>query len=218
MKLVLLGPSGAGKGTQAKYLSKAYDIPHISTGDILRGHITRETEIGRQIEHIMDTGKLVSDEIVIDLVKERITEPDCAKGFILDGFPRNLYQAKVLRKMPVDIDRVICIRLDDDIIINRMSGRFSCPVCGAVYHTDHYPPKDNGNCDSCGNGLIQREDDKASTVANRLKIYHDMTEPIIDFYSEVGLLSEIDGLGCAEDISGQIMEILKGELTAWASL
>jgi len=207
MKLVLLGPSGAGKGTQAKFLSKAYDIPHISTGDILRGHIARSTEIGLQIEHIMDTGKLVPDEIVIELVRERVIEPDCAKGFILDGFPRNLYQAKELCTMDFEIDKVICIRLDDEVIIKRMSGRFTCPECNSVYHTDYYPTKEKGICDACGSALIQREDDKEATVVNRLKIYHDMTEPIIAFFSGVHLLSEIDGLGTAEEISAQIMNL-----------
>jgi len=209
MKLVLLGPSGAGKGTQAKQLSKIFDIPHISTGDILRGHIARETDIGRQIEHIMDTGKLVPDEIVIELAKERVAEPDCRTGFILDGFPRNLHQAEVLCGMNLGIDRVICIRLDDEVIVKRMSGRFTCPVCGAVYHTEYYPPKEAGVCDSCGSALIQREDDKESTVMNRLKIYHEMTEPIIAFFSGVDLLSEINGLGGAEEITAQIVRLFR---------
>jgi len=209
MKLVLLGPSGAGKGTQAKQLSKVFGIPHISTGDILRGHITRSTEIGQQIEHIMDTGKLVPDAIVIELARERVAETDCVRGFILDGFPRNLYQAEVLCEMALGIDRVICIRLDDEVIIKRMSGRFSCPACGAVYHTEYYPPKVTGICDTCGNELIQREDDKESTVANRLRIYHEMTEPIISFFYEKNILTEVNGLGSAEDITDQIIKLFR---------
>ena len=208
MKLVLLGPSGAGKGTQAKVLSKHYNIPHISTGDILRGHMARKTDIGRQIENIMDTGTLVPDETVIALVRDRISEADCTGGYILDGFPRNIYQARVLRDM-TDIDRVICINLDDDVITRRMSGRFSCPGCGAVYHIEYYPPKKTGVCDVCGTSLIQREDDKEATVVNRLKIYHTLTEPIISFFSDLGLLSAVDGHGGAETITAQILEALQ---------
>jgi adenylate kinase len=207
MKLVLLGPSGAGKGTQAKQLSKRFNITHISTGDILRGHIARKTEIGRQIADIMDKGKLVSDEIVIELVKERIAEPDCVNGFILDGFPRNLHQARILNNI-TDIDRVVYINLDDDIIIKRMSGRFSCPDCGAVFHAVYYPPKNKGLCAACDAILIQREDDKESTVVNRLRIYHDMTVPIIDFFKAYDLVSEVNGLGEADEITAHIVKLL----------
>ena len=209
MNLVLLGPSGAGKGTQAKFLSNYYKVPHISTGDILRGHIARKTDIGLKTEHIMDTGKLVPDEIVIDLVKERLKEPDCINGFILDGFPRNLHQAKVLCDMSVGIDRVICIRLNDEIIIKRMSGRYTCLNCGAVYHIDYYPPKMPELCDVCNTKLIQRDDDKESTVVNRLNIYHKMTEPIITYFNDIGIITEIDGSNSAEKISDNIINLLQ---------
>ena len=208
MKLVMMGPSGAGKGTQAKIISKKFNIPHISTGDILRRHIADKTEIGLAIEDTMDTGTLVPDDIVIDLVGKRISMPDCGSGYILDGFPRNLLQARVLRRMDPELEKVVCIQVNDDEIIRRMSGRYSCPDCGAVFHIESYPPKKSGVCDGCGAALVQREDDKAATVANRLKIYHEMTEPIIKFFNDLNLLSNIDGYGGAEHITAQILGVL----------
>lgn len=208
MKLVLLGPSGAGKGTQAKNLSRKYGILHISTGDILRDHMKRQTEIGRKIEHIMDKGKLVSDSIVINMVKERVRMEDAQNGFILDGFPRTLYQAEVLESIVGQFNGVVAINLDDEIIIKRMSGRYSCPECGSVYHVNFYPPKEQGICDVCGSDLIQREDDKETTVINRLKLYHEMTEPIKSFFKHKNLLIEVDGIGEASEVTKNIIEKL----------
>lgn len=208
MKLVLLGPSGAGKGTQAKNLVKELGLVHISTGDMLREQMKKRTSIGTSIEEIMDKGKLVSDDIVVNLVKQRIKLDDCKDGFILDGFPRTLYQAQILEDIVGEITGVVSITLDDDVIIKRMSGRYSCPDCGSVYHIEFYPPKKNGICDSCSSDLIQREDDKEATVKNRLKIYHEMTEPIQNFFREKGLLIEVDGYGDAASITQSIVEKL----------
>ena len=208
MKLVMMGPSGAGKGTQAKVLSKKFNVPHISTGDMLRRHIADGTHIGLAIENTMDTGTLVDDDIVIGLVKERIAMPDCEPGYILDGFPRNLRQARVLCRMDPELKKVVCIQVNDNEIIRRMSGRYSCPDCGAVFHIESYPPKKSGVCDVCGAALIQREDDKAATVANRLKIYREMTEPIIKFFKDLNIMSCIDGHGGAEHITAQILGVL----------
>jgi len=200
MKFILIGCPGAGKGTQAKKLSKHYDIAHISTGDLLRDQIKRGTELGKKITEIMDKGGLVSDDIVAAILKERITEDDCKKGYILDGYPRNVAQAEGLEAITGPLDKVVCIDVDDAVILDRMTGRRSCPKCGEMYHTKYNPPKTDSICDRCGESLIQRKDDNEETVKNRLKVYHETTAPVIDFYDKKGIVCRIDGQGDIDDI------------------
>ena len=207
MNLVLLGVSGAGKGTQAKKLSKHYEIPHISTGDILREHMRDETELGVAIQNIMDTGNLVADDIMIELVEERIKQDDCKNGYILDGFPRTLYQAKALENF-ADIDKAIYVKVDDKVVIERLTGRVVCPKCSAMYHIKKFPPKTMGICDVCNTNLVQREDDKAETVLDRLNIFHELTEPIIDFYAQKSKLFTVDGTADVCEIKDSIIAIL----------
>ena len=206
MKLVVLGAPGAGKGTQANFLTKKYNIAHISTGDILRTHMNNKTEIGLQIVELMDSGKLVSDEIVIKLVKERIKEADCKNGFLLDGFPRNLYQAEVLSEIVDDLNAVVEIDVPDRVIVERMTGRRVCPNCGKVYHMLYNRPKELDRCDTCGTNIIQRKDDEAETVVSRLKIYHSQTSPLVEYYKGKGLLLSFDGT--------ENLEILKEKIIA----
>lgn len=208
MKLVLLGISGAGKGTQAKILAGQYNLKHISTGDILRDHMERKTPIGLEIQHIMDTGNLVSDELIISIVKDIISSPQCEDGYILDGFPRTLEQAKALSKID-DIDKAIYIKVEDEVIIERLTGRLVCPNCGQMYHKINFPPKKPNICDICGSPLVQREDDKAETVKKRVKVFHDLTEPIIGYYREIGKLIEVNGKGDVNEINNEINEALK---------
>jgi adenylate kinase len=212
MRLVVLGAPGAGKGTQARNLAKIFHIVHISTGDILREHMKRETPIGISIIDLMNKGQLVPDDLVINLIKERIAEEDCGNGFILDGFPRTLFQAEVFdglsETMSVPLDHVISVDVDDEVIVERMSGRLVCPACGAMYHTIYYPSKRGERCDSCGESLIQREDDKAKTVRDRLEIYHEITEPIIAFYRKKNLVFEVSGVGDMQSITDGIVRYL----------
>ncbi|MBE6012229.1 adenylate kinase [Anaeropeptidivorans aminofermentans] len=205
MKIVLLGVSGAGKGTQSKRLAKHYNIEHISTGDILRDHMARKTEIGVEIQHIMDTGRLVSDELVIEIVKEKLKGPECTRGYILDGFPRTIFQAEALSGF-AEIDKAVYVKLSDDSVIERLTGRRVCPKCGQMYHIKNFPPKVADICDVCGTGLVQREDDKAETVMERLRVFHELTEPIIDFYSKRNLLLEVSGEGAIDEITESIIE------------
>lgn len=209
MKFVLIGCPGAGKGTQAKKLSKHYDIAHISTGDLLRDQIARKTELGVEISKIMEEGGLVSDEIVARMLKERIQEADCKNGYILDGYPRNVPQAQGLEDIVGKLDKVICIDVEDSKIIDRMTGRRGCPKCGSMYHVRYNPPKIEGVCDNCGEKLIQRKDDNEETVKNRLDVYHKTTAPVIDFYKEKGLLATIVGSGEIEDIFSDIVKALE---------
>jgi adenylate kinase len=204
MILILLGPPGAGKGTQAKLLSSEYGIPHISTGDMFREHKARGTPIGKKVQAIMDAGGLVTDEITNEMVKERLSRPDVADGFILDGYPRTVpqaeYLAQLLRSMGRTVDRTLSYEVADEVIVERMSGRRSCPKCGAVYHVSQNPPKRAGYCDRDGTGLVQREDDKPESVRKRMQEYAIKTEPLKRFYRERGLLSEIEGVGTPEGI------------------
>ena len=209
MKFVLIGCPGAGKGTQAKKLSKHYDIAHISTGDLLRDQIARKTELGVEISKIMEEGGLVSDEIVARMLKGRIQEADCKNGYILDGYPRNVPQAQGLEDIVGKLDKVICIDVEDSKIIDRMTGRRGCPKCGSMYHVRYNPPKLEGVCDNCGEKLIQRKDDNEETVKNRLDVYHKTTAPVIDFYKEKGLLATIVGSGEIEDIFSDIVKALE---------
>lgn len=210
MKLVLIGSPGAGKGTQAKVLSKHFGIAHISTGDLLREETSLKTEIGLKIIDIMNAGKLVSDEIVEALLSNRIKKDDCKNGFILDGYPRNVEQAEGLSAVVGNIDKVVLISVDDDLIIERMVDRRGCPKCGQMYHIKYNPPKEDGVCSECGSELVQRKDDNEETVKNRLSVYHTSTSPIIDYYKNKGLLLEISGVGNIDDISKQLIDALEG--------
>ncbi len=209
MKLVLVGCPGAGKGTQAKKLSQHYGIAHISTGDLLRDQIARGTELGKKVSKIMEEGGLVSDEIVSAMLAERIKEDDCKKGYILDGYPRNLAQAEGLEAITGPLDKVVCFEVEDSIIVDRMTGRRSCPKCKAMFHTKYNPPKVEGVCDVCGEKLIQRKDDNEETVVNRLKVYHDTTAPLINYYDKKGILVTVNGVGDIEEIFAQTCKALE---------
>ncbi len=207
MNLVVLGAPGAGKGTQSRNLAKHYNIVHISTGDLLRNEMKNKTEIGLQITDMMNKGHLVPDEIVTDILKERLSLGDLKNGFILDGYPRNILQAKILCDI-VNIDRVISVEVADKIIVERMSGRYICPNCSSVYHLLYHPPKKSKTCDNCGTRLAQRDDDKSKTVKQRLKIYHEITEPIKEFYKTKNILISVDGTKDIEEITGDIVTAL----------
>jgi adenylate kinase len=211
MRLILLGPPGAGKGTQAALLSGALKVPHISTGDIFRSNIKRQTELGKMVSGILESGGLVPDDLTCKIVKDRLMKDDCHDGFILDGFPRTLPQAEMFEKMLDEnnqrIDAVINITADDAVIVKRMSGRRMCS-CGKVYHMVSHPPKKEGICDFCGSPLYIRDDDREETVISRLKTYHDQTSPLIGFYSRRGLIIEVDGDKPIKDTYEEIMAAL----------
>ena len=213
MILILLGPPGAGKGTQAKLLVQAYGIPHISTGDMFRDHIARDTELGKKVKAITASGQLVPDEVTNALVKERLSRPDVARGFILDGYPRTVPQAEylegLLRSLGRKLERVISYEVAEEMIVERISGRRSCPKCGAVYHVSQNPPRKTGLCDRDGEGLVQRPDDRPENVHVRLEEYAGKTEPLKRFYREKGLLSEVDGVGSTEGILAATRRILE---------
>jgi len=212
MKIIMLGAPGAGKGTQAKKLAERYSIPHISTGDIFRANIKNGTELGKKAKAYMDKGALVPDELVVDLVVDRFKNPDCAHGYVLDGFPRTIPQAEALdaalNAIGETVDFAINVEVPDENIINRMSGRRACAGCGATYHIKYNPTKVEGICDNCGEKLILREDDKPETVKNRLLVYHDQTQPLIDFYSKKSVLAEVDGTKDMDDVFKAIVNIL----------
>lgn len=205
MNIIFLGPPGAGKGTQAQRICAALNIPQISTGDILRRAIKEQTPTGLKAKSYIDAGKLVPDEVIIDIVKDRLTQADCQKGYILDGFPRTVPQAEALTQI-ADIDSVIELAVDDQHLINRLSGRRVCLKCGATYHVSLLDGKTD--CAACGEALIQRDDDKAETVLNRLTVYHQQTAPLVSFYEEKGLLHRIDGAQDMDVIFHAIMETL----------
>ena len=212
MKLIMLGAPGAGKGTQAKLIADKYQIPHISTGDIFRANIKDDTELGMKAKSYMDAGGLVPDELVIDLVVDRLTWEDAKNGYVLDGFPRTIPQAEALTKALAEkgekIDAAIDIDVPDENIINRMGGRRACVACGATYHIVNIPPKVEGKCDKCGADLILRDDDKPETVKNRLEVYHEQTQPLIDYYKAEGVLKEVDGTVDMNDVFNAIVQIL----------
>jgi adenylate kinase len=197
MKIIMLGAPGAGKGTQAKQIAGKYNIPHISTGDIFRANIKNNTELGQKAKTYMDQGLLVPDELTCDLVVDRIQQDDCVNGFVLDGFPRTIPQAEALEnalaKLNESMDFAIDVDVPDENIVNRMSGRRACLKCGATYHIVSIPPKKEGVCDNCGSELVIRDDDKPETVQKRLNVYHEQTQPLIDFYSKKGILKSVDG-------------------------
>ena len=209
MKLVLLGAPGAGKGTQAEILSRSLGIPTISTGNILRAAVKNGTEVGLRAKSYMDAGKLVPDEVILDVVQERLAQSDCAKGYILDGVPRTIAQAEALEQRGVEFDHVVSLETTDEEIVRRMSGRRVCTRCGAPYHLTANPPKTAGVCDSCGGELEQRKDDKAETVLHRLEVYHQETEPLKEFYAKRGKLDSVPGnMGTIEETTKAIMNIL----------
>ena len=208
MKLVLLGAPGAGKGTQADILAKKLGIPTISTGNILRAAVKNQTPVGLQAKAVMDAGGLVPDEVIIGIMRERMAEADCANGYILDGMPRTLPQADALEASGIEIDVALSIEISDETIIARMSGRRSCPACGATFHTESAPPKTEGVCDVCGKPLEIRKDDLPETVKNRLAVYHRETEPLKDFYAERGKLKMVDNLPGIEATTRVIYEAL----------
>lgn len=207
MKLILLGAPGAGKGTQAEMICQTLSIPQISTGNIIRAQIKSGTELGLRVKAIVESGALVSDELVVELLKDRISQPDCANGFVLDGFPRTIPQAEALEKICA-IDAVLEIYVPDEKIISRMSGRRTCPACGASFHIEYNPPKKEGVCDTCGAQLILRPDDDPKVVASRLKVYHDQTEPLIGFYKSRGLLKTVEGQEELADTTRLVKEAL----------
>jgi len=213
MKVVMLGAPGAGKGTQAVNIAKAFGIPHVSTGDIFRANIKDQTELGMKAKEYMDKGLLVPDEITIGMLLSRIAEPDCTNGFILDGFPRTIPQAESLKKalneQNAAIDVAVDIEVPDEVIKNRMTGRRVCKKCGATYHAEFHPPVKEGICDMCGGEVAQRADDAPETVLERLKVYHEMTQPLIDFYTKDGVLREVDGTVTPGEVFNRIMEMLK---------
>lgn len=209
MKLILLGAPGAGKGTQAEIISRDLSIPTISTGNIIRAAIEHGSEMGARAKEYTDAGKLVPDDVVIGIIKERLMEDDCKNGFILDGFPRTVPQAQALDSMGVKIDKVLDIEVEDSAVIERMSGRRVCPKCGASYHIKFKKPVKDGVCDSCGADLIIRKDDEPQTVLDRLEVYHSQTEPLKDFYSAKGILAVIYGQEEIADTTADILQAVK---------
>ncbi len=212
MKIIMLGAPGAGKGTQAKMIADKYSIPHISTGDIFRANIKNGTELGKKAKTYMDQGLLVPDELVVDLVVDRVGQADCSNGYVLDGFPRTIPQAEsldaALEKLGSKVDYAINVEVPDENIVRRMSGRRACVACGATYHIVHIPTKVEGICDRCGSQLILRDDDKPETVKKRLAVYHEQTQPLIDYYNDKKVLVEVDGTKDMNDVFTDIVKIL----------
>ena len=212
MKIIMLGAPGAGKGTQAKKIAEKYQIPHISTGDIFRANIKGGTELGMKAKTFMDQGMLVPDEITIGMLMDRIGQEDCINGYVLDGFPRTIPQAESLTKALSErgeaVDYAVNVDVPDENIINRMSGRRACLNCGATYHIVYNPSKKEGICDTCGQQLVLRDDDKPETVKKRLSVYHDQTQPLIDYYKNEGILAEVDGTKDMEEVFQDIVKIL----------
>ena len=214
MKIIMLGAPGAGQGTQAKMIAGKYGIPHISTGDIFRANIKDQTELGMEAKKYMDQGLLVPDELTVKILLDRVEKDDCRNGYVLDGFPRTIPQAEVLDKaveeLNESIDFAVNVDVKDENIIKRMSGRRACLKCGATYHIEHIPPKQEGICDSCGSELVLRDDDKPETVKKRLSVYHEQTQPLIDYYNKKGILREVDGSQDMNDVFNAIVAILDG--------
>lgn len=208
MRLILLGAPGAGKGTQAEILSRELKVPTISTGSILRAAIKEGTEVGLRAKSYIDAGQLVPDEVIIGIIKERLAQDDCKNGFILDGVPRTIPQAETMEEMGVEIDSALCIEVDDEVIIRRMSGRRECKNCGHTYHVENNPPKAEGVCDACGGELVIRSDDAPETVKARLETYHMMTEPLKAFYDKRGKLKAVTNQPTIEATTAEIRKTL----------
>ena len=212
MKIIMLGAPGAGKGTQAKMIADKYKVPHISTGDIFRANIKNGTELGKKAKEFMDKGQLVPDELTVEILLDRVAQDDCKNGYVLDGFPRTIPQADVLdkelTKLGDKVDYAINVDVPDENIIRRMSGRRACLKCGATYHIEHIPPKQEGICDTCGSELVQRDDDKPETVKNRLSVYHEQTQPLIDYYTKKNILKTVDGTKDMQEVFNEITGIL----------
>ena len=206
MKIALFGPPGAGKGTQAKYIVETFNIPQISTGDLLRAQVREGTELGKMAKGFMDKGELVPQDVVIGMMKDRVQENDCKGGFILDGFPRSAPQAEALREF-VSLDTVVNIVVDESALVRRITGRRMCK-CGATYHIDFNPPGKEGICDKCGAELYQRDDDREETVRSRIKVYRDQTEPLAEFYRKEGIIKDFDGNRAIDEISSDIIGYL----------
>jgi len=218
MRVILFGAPGAGKGTQAQFIKEQFNIPQISTGDMLRAAVKAGTPLGLEAKKVMDAGGLVSDDIILGLVKERIGEDDCANGFLFDGFPRTIPQAQALVEQGVDIDFVVEIDVDDEEIIERLSGRRVHPSSGRVYHVKYNPPKEDGKDDETGDELVQRDDDKEETVRKRLEVYQSQTRPLVDFYQDLAKKDDakapryvrVAGVGSVDDIRNRVLDALKG--------
>lgn len=212
MKIIMLGAPGAGKGTQAKMIAEKFSIPHISTGDIFRANIKNGTELGKKAKEYMDKGQLVPDELTVEILLDRVANDDCKNGYVLDGFPRTIPQADVLdkelTKLGDKVDFAINVDVPDENIVRRMSGRRACLKCGATYHIEHIPPRKEGVCDTCGSELVQRDDDKPETVQNRLSVYHEQTQPLIDYYEKKNILKTVDGTRDMQEVFGDIVNIL----------
>ena len=212
MKIIMLGAPGAGKGTQAQMIADKYNIPHISTGDIFRANIKNGTELGKKAKEFMDKGLLVPDELTVELLLDRVANEDCKDGYVLDGFPRTIPQADVLdkelTKLGDKVDFAVNVDGPDENIVRRMSGRRACLKCGATYHIEHIPPKTEGICDKCGSELVQREDDKPETVQNRLSVYHEQTQPLIEYYDKKNILKTVDGTKDMQEVFNEIVNIL----------
>lgn len=212
MKIIMLGAPGAGKGTQAKMIAEKYNIPHISTGDIFRANIKNGTELGKKAKSYMDKGQLVPDELTLDLIMDRFKEDDCKNGYVLDGFPRTIPQAEALdaalKANGEKVDFAIDVDVPDENIVKRMGGRRACVNCGATYHIVYSPTKVEGKCDKCGEELIVRDDDKPETVLSRLEVYHNQTQPLIDYYNKQGILKTVDGTVDMKDVFKAIVDIL----------
>ncbi len=213
MKIIMLGAPGAGKGTQAKRIAEKHGIPHISTGDIFRANIKNGTDLGKEAKKYMDQGQLVPDELTVRILLDRVSEEDCKDGYVLDGFPRTIPQAEVLdnelEKLGEKVDFAINVDVPDENIVHRMSGRRACLKCGATYHTEYLKPAKDGICDKCGSELVLRDDDKPETVKKRLEVYHEQTQPLIEFYEKKGILKTVDGTVEPDQVFNGIEEILK---------
>lgn len=210
MRLVLLGPPGAGKGTQAQSLGALWSIPQVASGDLLRAAVREGSKLGREASGYMDRGALVPDELVLRMVAERLEKPDARAGFILDGFPRNVTQAEALAKMGIKLDKVVAVIVPDEELVKRISGRRTCRNCNAMYHVTFEPPKKAGLCDKCGGELYQRADDREETVRERLKVYREATQPLLDHYGRLGLLAKIDGVGKTDEVERRILAAVNG--------